>query len=60
MLNHRADQPHIDNSLASKTLHQSHPRHGVLHFDQVVANYMQHLSMQGVTVSEVVVMVVGG
>ena len=39
------DQPLIGNSLAPKTLHQSHPRHGVPHFDEVVANHMQDLSM---------------
>ena len=44
---YKADQPLTDNSLAPKTLRQSHPRHGVLHFDQVVANHIQHLSMQG-------------
>ena len=38
---YRADQPLIGNSLTPKTLHQSHPRHGVLHFDQVAANHMQ-------------------
>ena len=44
---YRADQPLIGNSLAPKMLHQSHPRHEVPHFDQVVANHRQDLSMQG-------------
>ena len=44
---YKADQPLIGNSLGPKRLHQSHPRHGVLYSDQVVANYLQHLSMQG-------------
>ena len=43
---YRVDQPLIANSLAPRTLHQSHPRQGLLHFDQVVANHMQLLSMQ--------------